>query len=67
MSREKPLKSMLMPTRVPMTQTELAGQERQIMMARMNVMMPSTRSQPAPWRGRSWKYWMNSMTASKKR
>ena len=44
MRREKPLKSMLMPTRVPMTQTELAGQARQIMMARMRVMMPSKRA-----------------------
>jgi len=42
MRREKPLKIMLMPTSVPMTQTELAGQERQIMMARMRVMTPST-------------------------
>ena len=67
MRREKPLKIMLMPTSVPMTQMELAGQERQIMMARMRVMTPSTMSQPAPWRGRSWKYWMNSTMASKKR
>jgi len=56
MRREKPLKIMLMPTSVPMTQTELAGQARQIMMARIRVMTPSTMSQPAPWRGRSWKY-----------
>ena len=48
MRREMPLKIMLMPTSVPMTQTELAGQERQIMMARMRVTMPSTMSQPAP-------------------
>ena len=67
MRREKPLKIMLMPTSVPMTQMELAGQERQIMTARMRVMMPSMRSQTAPWRGRSWKYWMNSTMDSKKR
>ena len=44
MRRETPLKIMLMPTSVPMTQTELTGQERQIMTARMRVTMPSTRA-----------------------
>ena len=55
MRREIPLKTMLMPTSVPMTQTELAGHARQIMTARMRVMMASSRSQLAPWRGRIWK------------
>ena len=44
MRRENPLKIMLMPTRVPMTQTELTGQVRQIMMARMRVMAASKRA-----------------------
>src|SRR5260370_23124876 len=35
MRREKPLKIMLMPTRVPMTQMELASQARPIMVAGM--------------------------------
>ena len=44
MRRETPLKIMLMPTRVPITQTELTGQERHIMIARMRVTTPSTRA-----------------------
>lgn len=67
MRRENPLKIMLMPTRVPMTQTVLAGQERQIKKARIRVMMPSRRSQFAPWRGRTWKERTISTTPSKKR
>ena len=48
-----PLKSMLIPMRVPMAQAELEGQVRQIMKARMRVMMPSMTSQKDPWRGRT--------------
>ena len=52
MRREKPLKIMLMPMIVPMTHTELAGHARQIMRARMRVMIPSKMSHPEPARGR---------------
>jgi starvation-inducible DNA-binding protein len=45
---------MLMPTSVPMTHRVLAGQVRQIMMARTRVMIPSSSNQPDPGEGRSW-------------
>jgi hypothetical protein len=48
MSREVPLKSMLMPTSVPMTHSVLDGQVRQIITARISVITPSKSSQPAP-------------------
>ncbi|MGB8342323.1 MAG: hypothetical protein WCE51_12095, partial [Chthoniobacterales bacterium] len=41
MNLEMPLKIRLMPTKVPMTQTELDGHCRQIRIPRMRVMIPS--------------------------
>jgi len=47
MTLEMPLKIKLMPTKVPITQTELDGQRRQIKNPRIKVIMPSNKTQPA--------------------
>jgi hypothetical protein len=47
MTLEMPLKIKLMPSRVPITQTELDGQRRQIKNPRIKVIMPSNKTQPA--------------------
>ncbi len=51
--REIPLKSMLIPTSVPMTHSVLDGHVLQIMTARIRVMIPSNSSQREPGMGRS--------------
>jgi len=47
MNLEIPLKIKLMPTRVPITQTELDGQRRHIRYPRMSVTIPSNKTHPA--------------------
>ena len=47
MNLEMPLKIKLIPTRVPMTHTELDGQRRQIKNPRINVTIPSNKTHPA--------------------
>ena len=44
---EMPLKIRLIPIRVPITQTELEGQRRQMRTPRISVMTPSRSTQPA--------------------
>ena len=43
---------MLIPTSMPIAQAVLAGQVRQIIMARTSVTIPSKNSQPEPGTGR---------------
>ena len=62
--REMPLKSILMPTRVPITQGALDGHERQIRTARIKVIMPSINSQLEPGSGRRRNESANSRMAS---
>lgn len=62
--RETPLKSMLIPTSVPITHGVLEGQLLQIRMARIRVMIPSKRSQRDPGMGRSRNDNINSRIAS---
>src|ERR1700683_4409499 len=50
--RAIPLNSMLIPTSMPSTHAELDGQVRQIMTARITVIMASTNSHPDPGEGR---------------
>lgn len=48
MRRDIPVKTMLIPTRVPMAHAELSGQVFQIIMARMRVTMALIQSQMVP-------------------
>ena len=66
-ARVMPLKSMLTPTITPTAHTLLFGQFAQIKNAKIIVMMPSTRIQPAPLSLRSWYDNANSRIASTKR
>ena len=47
LNREIPLKMRLMPTSIPSTQAELDGHWDQIIIARISVMIASSRTQPA--------------------
>jgi len=62
-SREMPLKSILMPTSVPMAQMVLKGHVLQIIMARIRVTTPSRIIQARPLRV-IWKARMISITPS---
>lgn len=52
MKRDMPLKIRLMPSSVPMAQTELAGHCSQIRIPRSRVTSPSTSTQSEWWKGR---------------
>jgi len=62
MSRAIPLKIMLIPTSVPMTHAALSGQVRQIITAKIKVIIASTNSHPEPGAGRKRTARMNSST-----
>src|SRR5262249_14536354 len=64
---EMPLKIKLMPTKVPITQTEPDGQRRQIKKPRIKVIMPSNKTQPAFAAPRILKYKTISTTPSNRR